>query len=134
MTSALSRRTLLAGGCVLVGGCVVGVAGCSGGDRPPDRPASDAPIPVSEVPVGGGAVFADRDVVLTQPTAGAFQAFSAICTHQGCRVNEVVDGTINCPCHGSKYSVEDGSVVMGPAPLPLPRREVTVDGDSLRLG
>jgi len=133
VTTAVSRRTVLAAGCVLVGGSAVGVAGCSGGRRPPDEPASDTAIPVSEVPVGGGTVFADRDVVVTQPTAGTFQAFSAICTHQGCRVNEVVDGTINCPCHGSKYSVDDGSVVMGPAPLPLPRRELTVKGDSLRL-
>lgn len=88
----------------------------------------------ADIPVGAGTVFADQKVVVTQPTEGFFQAFSAVCTHSGCLVNEVSDGTINCPCHGSKYAIEDGSVTAGPAPRPLEEKTITIEGDSLRLG
>ncbi|MER5739864.1 MULTISPECIES: Rieske (2Fe-2S) protein [unclassified Streptomyces] len=87
----------------------------------------------SEIPVGGGTVFADRKVVVTQPVKGEFKAFSAICTHQGCTVNKVADGTIDCPCHGSKFSVTDGAVKAGPAPRPLPAEEITVSGETITL-
>ena len=78
-------------------------------------------------------MFADKDVVVTQPTAGQFKAFSATCTHQGCKVNKVVDGQILCPCHGSKFAVADGSVTAGPAKKPLPEKSVSVSGDSVVL-
>lgn len=87
----------------------------------------------SEIPVGGGTVFADRKVVVTQPEEGEFKAFSAICTHQGCTVNKVADGTIDCPCHGSKFSVTDGAVTAGPAPRPLPAEKITVSGETITL-
>ncbi|MET8972495.1 Rieske (2Fe-2S) protein [Streptomyces hydrogenans] len=87
----------------------------------------------SEIPVGGGTVFADRKVVVTQPKEGEFKAFSAVCTHQGCLVNKVADGTIDCPCHGSKYSITDGAVKAGPAPRPLPAEEITVSGGTITL-
>jgi len=78
-------------------------------------------------------VFAGDKVVVTQPAPGTFKAFSAICTHRGCTVNKVADGTIDCPCHGSKYAIADGSVVNGPAQRSLAGREVTVSGDALYL-
>jgi Rieske Fe-S protein len=84
--------------------------------------------------VGGGKVFAGKKVVVTQPAAGTFTAFSAVCTHQGCMVNEIANGTIGCPCHGSKFAIADGSVVEGPATRPLPQRKITVSGDALQLG
>lgn len=87
----------------------------------------------SDIPVGGGTVFADRKVVVTQPEAGEFKAFSAICTHQGCTVNKVANGTIDCPCHGSKYRIADGSVAAGPAPRPLPAEQITVSGETITL-
>ena len=74
----------------------------------------------SEIPVGGGKVFAAEKVVVTQPAAGEFKAFSAVCTHLQCIVDQVAHGTIDCPCHGSQFSVRNGSVVAGPAPSPLP--------------
>ncbi len=74
----------------------------------------------SEIPVGGGMVFTAAKVVVTQPAAGEFKAFSAVCTHAQCLVDKVAMGTIDCPCHGSQFSVKDGSVVSGPAPSPLP--------------
>jgi Rieske Fe-S protein len=89
--------------------------------------------PTSEIPTGGGVVYADQEVVVTQPTAGEFVGLSAICTHQGCTVGEVADGTINCPCHGSQYSIEDGSVVTGPATQPLAPKNVTVKGNDITL-
>ncbi|MFF6812835.1 Rieske (2Fe-2S) protein [Streptomyces sp. NPDC012403] len=87
----------------------------------------------ADIPEGGGKVFADRKVVVTQPTAGEFKAFSATCTHQGCAVKSVADGVINCPCHNSNFSISDGSVRSGPATKPLPAVEITVSGDSITL-
>jgi Rieske Fe-S protein len=86
---------------------------------------------VGDIPVGGGTVLADARVVITQPTAGTFACFSAVCTHQGCLVNDVSNGTINCPCHGSRFNVADGSVAGGPAPQPLAPVAITVDGDAI---
>ena len=87
----------------------------------------------SDIPEGGGMVFADQKMVVTQPTAGEFQAFSSTCTHQGCAVKSVKDGVINCPCHNSNFSITDGSVKSGPATKPLPAMEITVDGDSIKM-
>ncbi|MEU6566887.1 Rieske (2Fe-2S) protein [Streptomyces parvulus] len=87
----------------------------------------------ADIPEGGGMVFADQKVVVTQPSAGEFKAFSATCTHQGCAVKSVSDGVINCPCHNSNFSITDGSVRSGPAPKPLPAVRITVNGDSIQL-
>ncbi|MDX3369425.1 Rieske (2Fe-2S) protein [Streptomyces sp. ME02-6987-2C] len=87
----------------------------------------------ADIPEGGGKVFPDQKVVVTQPAAGDFKAFSATCTHQGCAVKSVADGLINCPCHNSSFSITDGSVQGGPAPKPLPAVQITVSGDSIRL-
>ena len=86
----------------------------------------------ADIPVGGGKIFADIQAVITQPTAGEFKAFSSICTHQNCPVADVTD-TINCTCHGSKFSITDGSVVNPPATNPLGERTVTVDGENLTV-
>lgn len=89
--------------------------------------------PASQVPVGGGVIYADEQVVVTQPEADKYHGFSAICTHMSCMVSQVADGTIDCPCHGSRYSIEDGSVVNGPATQPLPPRNVTIKGKEIML-
>ncbi|WP_256863132.1 Rieske (2Fe-2S) protein [Microbispora sp. GKU 823] len=85
------------------------------------------------MPQGGGKVFKDKDVVVTQPAAGEFKAFSATCTHQGCPVSSVSNNEIVCPCHGSKFSAKDGSVTNGPAAKPLAEKKITVSGDSITL-
>src|SRR6187549_1173439 len=119
----LSRRAVVAG----VGGvAAAGLLTACGGATPAPAPAPAAPAPAapsaepsaatsggatlaaaSSIPVGGGTVFADKDVVVTQPTAGEYKAFSATCTHQGCKVKSVADGVIVCPCHGSKFAIAD---------------------------
>ncbi|MGW0803683.1 Rieske (2Fe-2S) protein [Nonomuraea sp. NPDC002799] len=87
----------------------------------------------SDIPEGGGKVFKDQKVVVTQPVAGEFKAFTAVCTHAGCTVATVSNQTINCPCHGSKFKIDDGSVANGPAGEPLAEKKITVDGDKIRL-
>ncbi|WP_319617692.1 Rieske (2Fe-2S) protein [Rhodococcus opacus] len=127
----MPRRTFLAATCAT--GCLA-ATGCSAGAATSDRSTTDtARIAVSDVPVGGGIVLPAQQLVLTQPQAGVFRAFSAVCTHQGCSVSEVRDGTINCPCHGSRYSITDGSVVRRPAQEPLPTYAVTRTGDFLTI-
>jgi nitrite reductase/ring-hydroxylating ferredoxin subunit len=96
-------------------------------------PSDNALTSTSDIEVGGGAIFADEEVVVTQPTAGEFKCFTAVCTHQGCIVASVSDGTINCDCHGSKYSIETGEVEAGPATFPLAEEKITVSGDSISL-
>ena len=112
-------------------------AGTGGGAPSSSAPASGSSAgltaKVADIPVGGGKIFADQDVVVTQPTSGEFKAFSATCTHQGCKVKSVTDGQIVCPCHNSKFAVADGSVISGPAKRPLPAKTISVDGDSIVL-
>jgi Rieske Fe-S protein len=88
---------------------------------------------VTDIPVGGGTIFTTEKVVVTQPVKGEFKAFSAVCTHVGCLCNRVADGTIDCPCHGSEFKITDGAVVTGPAPSPLPTRQITVSEGKILL-
>ncbi|WP_030865241.1 Rieske (2Fe-2S) protein [Streptomyces sp. NRRL S-37] len=116
------------------GGSSDGGASGGGSDGGGNAGAGTDPLAsTADIPEGGGKVFADRKVVVTQPTAGEFKAFSATCTHQGCAVKSVADGVINCPCHNSNFSIADGSVQSGPATKPLPAVEITVSGDSITL-
>ena len=94
-------------------------------------PAAKAIAKTSDVPVGSGVSVGD--VVVTQPSAGVFKGLSAKCTHKGCTVDKVADGTIDCPCHGSKFNL-DGTVANGPAQEPLAVENITVQGDSIMLG
>ncbi|HTH91075.1 Rieske (2Fe-2S) protein [Mycobacterium sp.] len=94
-------------------------------------PAAKAIAKTSDVPVGSGVIVGE--VVVTQPSAGVFKGLSAKCTHKGCTVDKVADGTIDCPCHGSKFNL-DGTVANGPAQEPLAVENITVQGDSIMLG
>ena len=85
----------------------------------------------SDIPVGGGKILATQKIVLTQPKSGEFHGFSAVCTHAGCTVGSVSGGTINCPCHGSRFNISTGAVVNGPATSPLPAVNIKVQGTSI---
>ena len=87
----------------------------------------------ADIPVGGGKIFAEQLVVVTQPTAGTFVAFTAMCTHQQCVLAKVENGTINCGCHGSRFSITDGSVKNGPATARLDKKELKIEGDDIKL-
>jgi Rieske Fe-S protein len=124
-----------------------------GGDAPPTTaPTESAPSPTasasesssssaggaalgpaSDIPVGSGKIYDAAKIVVTQPTAGNYKAFTAVCTHEQCTVSDLDDGTINCPCHGSTFSLTDGSVVAGPAPSPLAAMKVTVSGGKVSV-
>ena len=128
-----TRRTVLAGTAAVL------VAGCGDDSEPGSQPAESAAADAAElakttdVPVGGGIVLPDSKVVITQPKADKFAGFSAVCSHQGCTVANVADGTINCGCHGSKYSISNGAVVQGPATKALEEKPVVVVGDVITL-
>jgi Rieske Fe-S protein len=85
----------------------------------------------SDVPVGGGTILTGKKIVITQPQPGTFHAFTAVCTHAGCTVGSVSSGTINCPCHGSRFNINNGSVVNGPAASPLAPINIKVQGTSI---
>jgi Rieske Fe-S protein len=106
--------------------------------KPTKTPKATIPNPnllakPSDIPVGGGVVFPDKNVVVTQPQEGTFKGFSATCTHQGATLNAVSGGAIHCPRHGSAFSIQDGSVVNGPATMPLPKREIDVARNTISL-
>ncbi|MFH9660063.1 Rieske (2Fe-2S) protein [Streptomyces sp. NPDC017248] len=109
------------------------VAAGAGADRAAPDGGGTALAKTADIPEGGGTVFKDHGVVVTQPTAGTYKAFSSMCTHQGCAVGGVADGVIVCPCHHSEFSAADGSVRKGPATRPLPAARITVSGDEIRL-
>ena len=146
LDNAPSRRTVVSG--VLAGGValpLLSACGNSGGseDDVTGAPAaggsggsggSQALASTKDIPVGGGKVFDDAKVVVTQPTKGEFKAFTAVCTHQGCLVTTVSDGEIHCPCHGSAFSATDGSVKVGPATRALAEESITVKGGEISLG
>jgi len=149
---ALTRRRALAG--AAVGGLTLPLlSACGGGGsssataqdpsssqkspkpgRKSSAPAVDSLVAAKDVPVGGGVIIASRNVVVTQPQQGTFEGFSATCTHQGCILASVASGTINCGCHGSQFSITDGSNVAGPFGSPagsvaaLPKIAVVVKG------
>jgi nitrite reductase/ring-hydroxylating ferredoxin subunit len=137
-SAGTSRRTVLAvtglaatgvAGTALLSACG---AGSSTGSADTGGPAA-AVVAASDIGVGQAKILAASRVVVTQPTAGVFKAFSAICTHQGCLVSDIANGKIRCPCHNSEFSLTDGSVVIGPATRGLDRLTVTVSGDTLTI-
>lgn len=100
-------------------------------DAATGAPTAGGLVATADVPVGGGVILKDEEIVVTQPAAGEFKAFSAICTHQGCLVSSVSDGKIRCACHGSSFEITDGAVAGGQASSPLPAVAVTVEGDQV---
>ncbi|MGW6217962.1 Rieske 2Fe-2S domain-containing protein [Streptomyces sp. NPDC055109] len=106
------------------------------------QPATSPPAPAevgpaaaqaADVPSGGGKVLKKEQVVITRDAGGQVRGFTAVCTHAGCIVTSVADGTINCPCHGSKFDATTGQPVAGPARAPLKAVSVRQSGESIYL-
>ena len=142
-TDGIRRRHALTGAAGLGLGLPV-LAACGGDTDSASDPAPTTEAPAgngggtalgatSDVPVGSGTIFADERVVVTQPAEGDFKAFTAVCTHQGCLVGQVDGEEIQCPCHGSVFSIADGSVLNGPATSPLSEVGISVEGDQITL-
>ncbi|MFE9240151.1 Rieske (2Fe-2S) protein [Streptomyces sp. NPDC007007] len=141
--SLLGRRRIIAA--AGAAGAAAALTACGGSDDAKGSETVEQPgsggkeqggavlAATADIPEGGGVVFAQQKVVVTQPKPGEFKAFSSTCTHQGCAVKDVSAGTITCPCHNSTFDAATGSPTGGPATQPLPAREITVEGDSIRL-
>ena len=111
-----------------------GEAGAKDTGHSDPEPASGTTITATkDVPVGGGTIFPDQELVVTQPTEGEFHCFTAVCTHMGCIVSSVQLGGIRCECHGSAYSIEDGTAVNPPATEPLEEFPITVEGGTITI-
>lgn len=125
---AASGLLMLPGGltaCAVNEGVVVATSDASG---KPTVKVGDVPVATS-VLVAAGA----RDYIVAQPKEGRFAAFSAVCPHQGARL-EGGDILIRCPAHGSRFDTADGGAVLnGPAEQPLTSVPVAQEGDLLVL-
>jgi Rieske Fe-S protein len=130
---------------VVAGGGIL--TACGGDEEPSTASAGTTPdsgetapgggdvlAATSDIPVGGGTIFPDAQVVVTQPSQGEFKVFTAVCTHAGCTVASVSGGTINCDCHGSQFDIETGEPVGGPAPSPLAEQSFSVQRQEILLG
>jgi Rieske Fe-S protein len=140
MTAAPTRRSVLRGfGLTILAGAA-GFVVARRSDAAKAKPATSAAnaygaapaaggnllTTVDKVPTGGGLILGG--VVLTRDAKGDVRCYSATCTHQGCTVDAVKNGTISCPCHGSQFNASTGAVVQGPAARPLSPVPVVVRG------
>lgn len=138
MTAINRRRALTGSAAIAVGVPVLAACGSDSSDAEDSTGSGDTGgtpgeelAAVADVPVGGCFVVSGAKVVVTQPTEGDFKAFTAVCTHRGCLVESSTEGDIPCPCHSSKFSLDDGSPISGPATAALEEVEITVSGDSI---
>ena len=143
---SIDRRTVVGG--MVAAGATVTLAACAAEPEPVETTPPSATVdqqptqaagelllgPASGVMVGSGTKFqidSSLTILVTQPRAREFKAFSAICTHSGCIVNGVQDGQIACGCHGSRFNVETGAVEAGPARSALGKITIEVRGEDL---
>jgi 3-phenylpropionate/trans-cinnamate dioxygenase ferredoxin component len=70
----------------------------------------------------------DGHDVLVCNVGGAFYAVADVCTHDRGALGEgrLRGGVIECPRHGARFDVRDGSVEAPPAVRPLPTYPVRV--------
>ncbi|WP_460366427.1 Rieske (2Fe-2S) protein [Actinocorallia lasiicapitis] len=128
------RRAVLAAGAACAAAALSGCQTYGKQENTQVAPATETVLgKITEVPVGGSKIFKEAKVIVSQPTEGTFTALTAVCTHQGCLVNKILDGKASCPCHGSEFSLADGSVTKPPANAPLTSVKVKASGENLVL-
>ena len=71
---------------------------------------------MERLPKGSGMVMENKKMAVYKDNKGKTHKYSAICTHLGCivRWNEL-EKSFDCPCHGSRFSGQTGTVINGPA-------------------
>ena len=139
MPASIDRRTILNAAGVAGIASVAGLSACSSGSSSSSTGAAGnataaggaVSVAKADVPVGGGKIVGK--VVVTQPVAGTFKAFSSTCTHEGCAVSSVADNKILCACHNSYFDAATGAPVSGPAKTALPAKTATVSGDKISV-
>lgn len=132
---ALSLASLTAVGAGAVASCAPEDEGF--GTAAPVR-AEDGGIPLEDIPentttlvnFGGQAPF----VAIARTTGEDIVGFSGYCTHNGCALRETDQEELDCPCHGSRFDVHTGEVLIGPATENLPQVPLTVEDGIVRRG
>ena len=103
-------------------------------DGPEDwTPALDG----SQLPEGEArtAIVGETPIALIRHNARVV-ALHDRCSHRGCSLagkGTVGDGYIQCGCHGSRYDLDDGTVLRGPATADQPVYEVRESGDRIEV-
>jgi thiosulfate dehydrogenase [quinone] large subunit len=110
------------------------IAALAGGSLRPKQKVNATIVKLADFPSGSTMPFTAKDgspAILFRTKAGVF-AYSAICTHQGCTVAyDAGAHAIACPCHGARFDASTGSVLVGPAPIPLPKISVAISGANI---
>ena len=85
--------------------------------------------------VDGWKVISEKSTAwVVKQADNSVVAFGPQCTHLGCAYHwEEGKNEFLCPCHSSLFAL-DGKVLAGPAPRPLDRYDVKVQGSRLLLG
>ncbi|WP_158892152.1 Rieske (2Fe-2S) protein [Amycolatopsis anabasis] len=143
-----TRRTILTSGAAVAGAAVgaAALSACGGaddakpstsqpaGDQPSSPAAAGQPLGnLADVPVGQAKAITTpdgKDAILARPTDTTVAAFSATCTHQGCKVAPA-GAELKCPCHNSVFDAMTGAVKKGPAKEPLPALAVKVENGQI---
>lgn len=151
---APSRRTVLAGAGVVVGGLAGSslLVACGGsnssgnsgsaastgnggsGSTSGSGSGSNGLATLSSIPDGSTVAVENPNggTVLLTRKGSTVTGLNAKCTHQGCTV--APQGAIlQCPCHGSQFQPGTGAVLQGPASAPLAKVNVTVTNGQVTL-
>ena len=126
---------------------------CGGGDdgnpTSPSDPANNQALPVVAGSASGRTVSVSVSGALASPNSAAlvtagplgsflvfrnsltsFSVLTAVCTHEGCTVDQFNGQLFVCPCHNSKYTTV-GQVANGPANRALTSFPSMLSGDTL---
>jgi nitrite reductase/ring-hydroxylating ferredoxin subunit len=129
----LSRRGLLVA--FAAGTAAIGLTGLS--EVAANAAKTYTVCKTSAVPVKGGKTFSvgGKKILITQPKAGTFKAFVAVCTHQGSVLDgekHIKNGAVVCPTHRAKFDINSGAG-SPPAQLPLGKVSVSVSGGNVKV-